>query len=185
MPAALSPVPVLSSASLRFGVWRPLLKFVQGSPAHAQPGLSPWRAEWNFHRQSLLTQRQLWSGLALLGMLLCMLGWSWGFDQLGAALLVQIPLGLAAVFMYARRAGDGEMIAMHASLVRVRRRIAGREQCIEFHPRWVRVEPDRDDHSLVRLSGQGRSVVVGEFVRKQHRRQLADEFRWALKHIND
>ena len=74
---------------------------------------------------------------------------------------------------------------MHDSLVRVSRHRGGRVQAVSFHPRWMRVEPEQHDRSLIRLSGQGRSVVVGEFVPAHSRRQLADELRWALRHLDD
>jgi len=45
----------------------------------------------------------------------------------------------------------------------------------------VRVEPELGDRSLIELSGQGRRIAVGRFVRPELRRQLADELRWALR----
>jgi uncharacterized membrane protein len=45
----------------------------------------------------------------------------------------------------------------------------------------VRVEPVADDRSLIELSGQGRSVNVGRFVRPELRPQLAQEIRRALR----
>jgi uncharacterized membrane protein len=87
--------------------------------------------------------------------------------------------------LYARHASDRDAIAMKASLVRVEQHRGGHIRRVDFNPRWVRVEPDRHDGSLVRLSGQGRSVVVGEFVPRDSRPQLAEEFRWALRHLED
>ena len=43
------------------------------------------------------------------------------------------------------------------------------------------VEPQHGDRSLIELSGQGRSISVGRFVRPELRRELADELRWALR----
>lgn len=188
MPATLSPVPLMSSAALRFGVWRPLLNLVQGAASMAAPDTSGWRVEWLLQRDGALSARQAWSIYAAL--CLVALALAGGFWVFGAAFVLpfafmEILAVLAAVLVYSRHAADREYIAMRPNLLRVERRSGGRTNCIEFNPRWVRVEPDRDDGSLVRLSGQGRSVVVGEFVQRQHRRQLADEFRWALKHLED
>ena len=52
---------------------------------------------------------------------------------------------------------------------------------VEFEPAWVRVEPETGDRSLIELSGQGRRIAVGRFVRPELRRQLAEELRWALR----
>jgi uncharacterized membrane protein len=188
MRAALSPVPLMSSAALRFGVWRPLLNLVQGAAAMAAPDASGWRVEWLLQRDSALTSRHMC--LAYAAFCLAFASLAGGFWFYGAALVLPfafvalLAVGVA-VLMYSRHAADREYIAMRPSLLRVERRSGGRTNCVEFNPRWVRVEPDRDDGSLVRLSGQGRSVVVGEFVQPEHRRQLADEFRWALKHLED
>ncbi len=188
MPAALSPVPLISSAALRFGVWRPLLNLVQGASAMASSDASAWRAEWRLGRSGVLSVQQLWLVYGVLcAVSLGLSGVFWFFGAasvLPFAFVELIAVGIA-LSIYARHAGDGDYIAMRPSLLRVERRHGGRVNCVEFNPRWVRVEPDRDDGSLVRLSGQGRSVVVGEFVQRQHRRQLADEFRWALKHLED
>jgi len=188
MPAALSPVPLMSSAALRFGVWRPLLNLVQGAAAMATPDASGWRVEWMLQRDNALSSRQMWLMCAVLCLVsLSLAGVFWFYGAafvLPFAFIEMLAIG-GAMLVYARHAADREYIAMRPSLLRVERRSGGRTNCVEFNPRWVRVEPDRDDGSLVRLSGQGRSVVVGEFVQRQHRRQLADEFRWALKHLED
>lgn len=188
MPAALSPVPLISSAALRFGVWRPLLNLVQGAVAMAASESSAWQAEWRLGRTGVLSERQLWQVYGVLcAVSLALSGLFWYFGAASVLPFAVLEMVVVAVVLsvYANHAGDGEYIAMRASLLRVERRHGGRVSCVEFNPRWVRVEPDRADGSLVRLSGQGRSVVVGEFVQRQHRRQLADEFRWALKHLDD
>lgn len=188
MPAALSPVPLMSSAALRFGVWRPLLNLVQGAAAMATSDAPAWRVEWLLQRDGAVGARPMRSAYAVMGLAslaLCGGFWLYGKAFTLPFALVELLLIAALMQLHARHAADREYIAMRPSLLRVERRSGGRTNCIEFNPRWVRVEPDRDDGSLVRLSGQGRSVVVGEFVQPQHRRQLADEFRWALKHLED
>jgi uncharacterized membrane protein len=56
-----------------------------------------------------------------------------------------------------------------------------RVERVEFTPAWVRVEPEHGEGSLIELSGQGRRISVGRFVRPELRRELADELRWALR----
>ena len=48
-------------------------------------------------------------------------------------------------------------------------------------PTWVRVEPADRDGSLIELSGEGRHIAVGRFVRPELRPALADELRAALR----
>ena len=65
----------------------------------------------------------------------------------------------------------------------VEHRCAGRVESVEFNPRWVCIEPKHHNLSLIRLSGQGRSIDVGQHVPPMWRRQLAAEFRWALRQL--
>ena len=163
-----------------------MLGLIQGS-AGAVVG-SDWLAEWSLQRRCALSPRQMFHAyLALSATSLVIAG---GFWRMGASLVLPfaaielVALGLAMLF-YARHAADRDLIAMKPSLVRVEQHRAGQVSRVDFNPRWIRVEPDRHDGSLVRLSGQGRSVVVGEFVPRDGRPQLAQEFRWALRHLDD
>lgn len=86
-----------------------------------------------------------------------------------------------AFLIYARHATDREWIELQAGSLVVERAFGRRVQRVEFAPAWVRVEPEHGDRSLVELSGQGRRISVGRFVRPEARRQLAEELRWALR----
>ncbi len=55
------------------------------------------------------------------------------------------------------------------------------EQADFAAPAWVRVEPADRDGSLIELSGEGRRIAVGRFVRPELRPALADELRAALR----
>jgi uncharacterized membrane protein len=186
MTATLSPVRLMSPSAMRFGVWRPLLGLIQGS-AGAVAG-SDWLAEWSLNRRCALSPRQMFR--VYLGLSAASLLIACGFWFAGASLVLPFAaielaaLGLAMLF-YVRHAADRDLIAMKPSLVRVEQHRAGQVSRVDFNPRWIRVEPDQHDGSLVRLSGQGRSVVVGEFVPREGRPQLAEEFRWALRHLDD
>ncbi len=88
---------------------------------------------------------------------------------------------LIAFVLYARHATDREWIQLRAGCLVVEHASGRHIERVEFAPAWVRVEPEHGDRSLVELSGQGRRISVGRFVRPEARRQLADELRWALR----
>ena len=86
-----------------------------------------------------------------------------------------------ALWVHARHAADHESIHLQPGRLTVEHVSASRIERVEFAPSWVRVEPERGDRSLVELTGEGRRIVVGRFVRPELRHQLADELRWALR----
>jgi uncharacterized membrane protein len=98
-----------------------------------------------------------------------------------------LELGAVGIAMlaYSRHAADRERIALHANRLTVEHACGSKLERVEFQPQWVRVEPETRDGSLVELSGQGRKISVGRFVRPELRRQLADELRWALRHAHE
>ena len=87
----------------------------------------------------------------------------------------------AALLVYARHAADSERIRASPGRLTVEHVLGRRVERVEFLPAWVRVEPEHGDRSLIELSGQGRRIAVGRFVRPELRRQLAEELRWALR----
>jgi uncharacterized membrane protein len=140
--------------------------------------------QWLLKRNCSLAPRQLlmfYGSLCLLSLAIAGLFWLRGAPLVmpfaGAELLA---VGAALLF-YARHAADREIIRLQPGRLVVRRLNGPRVEQVEFEPAWVRVEPESGDRSLVELSGQGRRVAVGRFVRPEMRRQLADELRWALR----
>ncbi|CAN5769120.1 DUF2244 domain-containing protein [soil metagenome] len=87
-----------------------------------------------------------------------------------------------AFMVYARHAADGEKISLQGAQLVVELENAGRLERSEFDRAWVRIEPKADDGSLIEVSGQGRSVEVGRYVRPELRPALAREIRMALRH---
>jgi uncharacterized membrane protein len=195
MPAALSRGSYVSAQAIRLGVWN------VGSPTtrphwgqggadgvatfstSQEPG---WQAEWHLQRNCSLAPHQL---LLAYGVA-CLLALSIAvaLHQYGAtyvlpfALFELLALG-AALLVHLRHAADKEFIGLNDQTLHVELHRAGRIQAMDFDPRWVRIEPQRDDLSLIRLSGQGRSIDVGQHVQPSWRRQLATEFRWALRQL--
>ena len=96
------------------------------------------------------------------------------------ASLEMVAVGIA-LLLYARHATDNERIQLQAGRLVVEHASGGRVERVEFASAWVRVEPEHGDRSLIELSGQGRKISVGRFVRPELRRQLAEELRWALR----
>lgn len=89
----------------------------------------------------------------------------------------------AAFVVYARHAADGERISLQGRRLVVELESAGRLERAEFDREWVRVEPGAADSSLIELSGRGRSVNVGRYVRPELRPALAQEIRRALRDV--
>jgi uncharacterized membrane protein len=87
----------------------------------------------------------------------------------------------AAFLVYARHAADGEKISLQGAQLVVELENAGRLERAEFNRNWVRIEPKAGDRSLIEVSGQGRSVEVGRYVRPELRPVLAREIRMAVR----
>lgn len=168
-PSIADPAVAGAARSLRFGV-----ASVDGEPT----------MQWLLKRNCSSTPGQMGVFFASLCALSLAIGAFCWF--LGATLVMPFAwlelfaLG-TALLMYARHATDRESIRLQAGLVSVEHVSGRRTERVEFAPAWVRVEPVHGDRSLVELSGQGRRIVVGRFVRPELRRQLADELRWALR----
>ncbi len=155
------------------------LRFGRESGAAGEVGI-----EWLLRRNCSLAPRQLLGFyVALCGLSLGVAAFLW---TQGARLVMPfawlevLAVGVA-MLVYARHAADSERIALRADRLTVERASGTRLERVEFQPEWVRVEPRTDDQSLVELSGQGRSIAVGRFVRPELRAQLANELRSALR----
>lgn len=148
------------------------------------PGQADGSAQWLLRRNCSFAPRQLvavYVGLCLLTLAIGAFFWSRGAPLVlpfaGAELFA---LG-AAFFMYARHAADRESMVLGPGRFTVACTLGRHTERAEFVPAWVRVEPVRGDGSLIELSGEGRRITVGRFVRPEQRRALADELRAALR----
>lgn len=139
---------------------------------------------WQLRRNCSVTPAQLgWLYLSLCALSLGIGSFFWlqGATLVLAFAGVEIVLVGVAFLAYARHATDGEWISLQGASLVVERESAGRRERAEFARQWVRVEPKSGDHSLIELSGQGRSIEVGRFVRPELRQVLAREIRRALR----
>lgn len=174
---------------------RRMSAFISHAPGRSLPPGRPLRfghesgtadgsIEWLLKRNCSLEPRQLlafYASICLLSLAIAGLFWLKGAVMVmpfaGAELLV---VG-TALLLYARHAADREDIRLRPGRLVVSRVHGPHVEQVEFVPAWVRVEPERGDRSLIELSGQGRRIAIGRFVRPEMRRQLADELRWALR----
>lgn len=154
---------------------RPVLKFAQ---------VSSQGIRWMLKRNCAMTPVQLaWAfvSIATLSLGIGLFFWTQGaYLVLPFAGIEVLLLGVAFV-AYARHAADGELISLQGQHLVIEFESAGRRERAEFARDWVRVEPHRDDASLIEVSGHGRVVRVGRYVRPELRPLLAREIRWALR----
>ena len=139
---------------------------------------------WFLRRNCSVTPAQL--GWVYASLCVVSLGIGTFFWFKGATLVLPFAwLELVAVgvafLAYARHARDGEHILLQGRRLVVELEKAGRLERAEFNREWVRVEPGADDRSLIEVSGQGRRMIVGRYVRPELRPVLAQELRRALR----
>ena len=139
---------------------------------------------WRLRRNCSVTPAQLgWLYLSLcaLSLGIGVFFWLQGATLVLAFAGLELALVGVAFLAYARHATDGELISLQGASLVVECESAGRRERAEFARLWVRVVPKSGDHSLIELSGQGRSIEVGRFVRPELRQDLAREIRKALR----
>ena len=163
------PGPAPAASSLRFG-------------SFAGPGDSS--VQWLLRRNCSMTPTQLVAFyLSLCAWSLAIAGAFW---WRGATLVmpfagIEILAVGAALLVYARHTGDRERVILTSGRLRVQCTLGRRTDQVDFAPAWVRVEPAHGERSLIELSGEGKRISIGRFVRPELRRALADELRGALR----
>lgn len=140
--------------------------------------------QWFLRRNCAVTPAQL--GAVFLSLSAISLGISGFFWSQGATLIFPFALlellVLAVSFvMVVRHATDGETIVLHDGRLVVELERGGKLERSEFRSSWVRVEPGACERSLIQLSGQGKTVRIGRYVRPELRPVLAREIRMALR----
>jgi uncharacterized membrane protein len=141
---------------------------------------------WFLKRNCSITPAQL--GWLYVSLCVVSLGIGSFFWVRGATLVMPFAWGELIVvgiafLAYARHATDGEKISLQGAQLVVELENAGRLERAEFNREWVRVEPKAGDRSLIEVSGRGRSVQVGRYVRPELRPALAREIRMALRGV--
>ncbi len=175
------------STTTTFTAWRasPNYRgFRFGRETGAAGPAAQWSVEWELRRNCSLAPRQmLWSyaSLCVLSLGIATAFWLEGATMVMPFAGLELLAVGVAMLVYARHAADRECIALRGDELTVEHASGRRIERVAFQPAWVRVEPEHGDRSLIELSGQGRRISVGRFVRPELRLQLAEELRWALR----
>lgn len=141
--------------------------------------------QWLLKRNCSMTPCQLLVCFVVLSVLplgVASLFWWQGATLVMPFAWLEVVVAGTAMLAYARHAADRETIRLADGVLSVEHACGGRTERGEFRCDAVRVVPGDGDGSLVELSGQGRRMWVGRFVRPELREQLAQELRWALRH---
>lgn len=140
--------------------------------------------QWLMKRNCSFAPRQLlgvYLSLCLLALAIGVVFWMRGATFVLPFAGAELGAAGAALFIYARHAADRESMVLRPGRFTILCTLGRRTEQVDFAPAWVRVEPARGDGSLIELSGEGRRIAVGRFVRPELRRALADELRAALR----
>jgi uncharacterized membrane protein len=140
--------------------------------------------DWVLGRNRSLTSRQLalvYASLCVVTAGIATMFWWQGARMVMPFASAELLAVGAALLIYSRHAADRECIALRGDRLTVEHVNGSHVERVEFQPSWVRVEPEHDDRSLIELSGQGRRIAVGRFIRPEQRPQLAEELRFALR----
>jgi uncharacterized membrane protein len=86
-----------------------------------------------------------------------------------------------ALLVFARHASDRELLRLAGRSLSVEQHVGTRVRRTDFTAEWLTVEPVAGQGSLVQLSGEGRTVRVGRFLRPELRPAFARELRQALR----
>ena len=149
-----------------------------------QAGAGDGSLQWLLKRNCSTTPRQMmgfYASLCLVSLAIGGVFWAQGARFVMPFASLEIVAVGIALLVYSRHATDRERIRLQPGRLTVEHVFGRRIERAEFSPAWVRVEPEHGDRSLIELSGQGRRIAVGRYVRPELRRQLAEELRWALR----
>jgi uncharacterized membrane protein len=140
--------------------------------------------QWVLKRNCSITPRQL--GAVYLSLCLLALAISAGFWWQGARVVtafasVELLCVGIALLVYARHAGDGEVLTLAGRSLAVEHNHGGQVAHADFQAEWLAVEPVAGQGSLIELSSRGQSMRVGRFLRPEVRAAFAQELRRALR----
>jgi len=142
------------------------------------------RFEWVLRRHAPLTPAQMlvfFASLSLVSLCIGLFFWLQGAVLvLPFAALETLAVGVCFL-IFSRHVLDQERIVVDGSQVVVEHEAAGVRERAQFHRQWVRIEPLGGAHSLIAVSGQGKSMQVGRYVRPERREALAHELRRAVR----
>lgn len=143
-----------------------------------------WSVQWLMKRNCSVTPRQLFlvfvSLCAVSSVIAAFFFWQGAPYVAAFAGAELLAVGLA-LLLFARHAADREQLTLVGRSLLVEQTLAGRTQRAGWQADWLRVEPQAGQGSLVQLSGGGRTLHVGRFLRPELRAAFAHELRQALR----
>lgn len=145
-----------------------------------------WELVWALRRHWALSPKQFNIGMACLllaSLISASIMWHANPAWVLPFAVAETLLVILAAFVYARHDADQDFIGLRDDVLRVETHRGGQVLRWDFNPRWVRIEPRDATGSLIRLSGHGRFVDVGRYLRDDLRLQLAAELRWAIRQL--
>ncbi len=140
--------------------------------------------QWLQKRNCSITPRQLaavYASLCCVSLLIGMFFFAQGAPVVLAFTGLELLAVGSAMLLFARHAGDREVLTLVGRSLQVEQRIGTRVQRTQFAAEWLAVEPAAGQGSLVELSGRGQQVRVGRFLRPELRGAFARELRHALR----
>jgi uncharacterized membrane protein len=140
--------------------------------------------QWLQKRNCSITPRQLawvYASLCCVSLLIGMFFLVQGAPVVLAFTGLELLAVGSAMLLFARHAGDREILTLVGRSLQVEQRFGTRVQHTHFAAEWLAVEPAAGQGSLVQLSGRGQHVRVGRFLRPELRGAFARELRHALR----
>jgi uncharacterized membrane protein len=147
------------------------------------PGGRP-ALQWLLRRNCSITPRQLaavYLSLCAVSIVISAFFVAQGAPYVAAFAGIELVAVGIALLVFARHAGDHEIITLEGRSLRVEQSLGSRVRHTQLDTEWLAVEPAAGQGSLVQLRGRDGSVTVGRFVRPELRAALAQEIRTALR----
>jgi uncharacterized membrane protein len=145
-------------------------------------GASAW--QWLLRRNCSVTPRQVlavYFSLCVVSLSIGALFYAQGAPVVLAFAGLELLLVGLALWVFARHARDHDTLTLVGRTLQVEQRTGPHVERTEFSADWLSVEPAAGQGSLVELSGQGRRVRVGRFLRPELRAAFARELRSMLR----
>jgi uncharacterized membrane protein len=140
--------------------------------------------EWLLKRNCSISPRQLGSvylSLCCVSLVIALFFLWQGAPFVMAFAGLELLLVGIALLVFARHVGDRELLRLAGRSLSVEQRFGSRVLHTAFTAEWLTVEPAAGQGSLVQLSGEGRTIRIGRFLRPELRPAFARELRLALR----
>ena len=181
MPITLSPAPSpwpAAVAAAQAAIYGRVVTIEQGEGGRIAA------LRWELQRNCSIAPAQLLAVYLSLCLVSLLIGGAFFFQGAQPVLMFAgvelLALG-AALLVYARHASDHETLTLAGRRLQVEVQDGNRASRTEFRAEWLAVEPSAGQGSLVELSGEGRRLRVGRFLRPELRAAFANELRRALR----